>query len=270
MSPCIALKNIAVVAQGRALLDITDLQIGAGERIAIVGSNGAGKTTLLRLLSGFVPPSYGSPVVLGHSLHKTMRASALRQLRAGVGQVMQGLHLVGRLSAQDNVLIGCLARVQGWRSWTRWYAPADITLAQAALHAVGMLARAQTRTDTLSGGERQKVAIARLLMQRPQLILADEPTAALDPAAALEVCKLLVKAAGSATLITVVHNPALIPLLAERVIGLKQGQVAFDLHVDALDDQRLTDLYRATPLEPSTHWQVDASTPSTSSHTSPP
>ncbi|MGB8149132.1 MAG: ATP-binding cassette domain-containing protein, partial [Azonexus sp.] len=107
-----------------------------------------------------------------------------------------------------------------------------------------------------SGGERQKVAIARLLMQGPRLILADEPTAALDPAAAAEVCHLLRKAAAEATLITVVHNPSLLPLLADRVIGLRQGRIAFDLPIAAVDDEKLVNLYRPDAGEESQHWQL--------------
>ena len=254
----VVLDKVVVAVAGRTLLDVSSLTIGSAERVAIVGANGAGKSTLLRVLNGFVVPSYGTLQVLGQTLGPAMTRSDLRHLRSRVGQVMQELHLVSRLSAIDNVLIGCLARVTGWRSWVRWHARADLELAQEALHSVGMLAKAQVRTDQLSGGERQKVAIARLLMQAPHLILADEPTAALDPAAAVEVCKLLVQAARGAALITVVHNPALIPLLADRVIGLKAGKIAFDLPVAALDDERLTDLYRAAPMEPFAHWQLSS------------
>ncbi|HSG21550.1 MAG TPA: ATP-binding cassette domain-containing protein, partial [Azonexus sp.] len=227
-----------------------------GERIAIVGHNGAGKSTLLRLLSGFMHPAHGQAHVLERNLSQPLPARQLRALRVELGQVMQGLHLVSRLSALENVLIGSLGRVTGWRSWTRCFPAHEVTRAEAALHAVGLLPRAQTRADKLSGGERQKVAIARLLMQGPRLILADEPTAALDPSAASEVCQLLVKAAAEATLITVVHNPSLLPLLAERVIGLKQGRVAFDLPIAAVDDEKLMTLYRPDSGNASQHWQL--------------
>ncbi|PKO89480.1 MAG: hypothetical protein CVU18_04025 [Betaproteobacteria bacterium HGW-Betaproteobacteria-12] len=235
----IALQAVCCVAAERTLLDIASLHIGHGERVAIVGHNGAGKSTLLRLLNGFMPATLGSVQVLGHDLSQRLPTAELRRLRRQVGQIHQGLHLVGRLTALENVLIGSLGRIGGWRSWLRCFPADEVARADAALHAVGLLARAATRADRLSGGERQKVAIARLLLQRPALILADEPTAALDPAAASEVCHLLAQAAAGATLITVVHNPTLLPVLAERVIGLKQGRVAFDLPVAAVDDLTL-------------------------------
>ena len=258
--PCITLHEVRCAAEGRVLLEIDQLTINHGERIAIVGHNGAGKSTLLRLLSGFMPPSYGQIEVLGHSLSQPLPGADLRALRVELGQVMQGLHLVARLSARENVLIGSLGRVTGWRSWTRCFPAHEVNRAEAALQAVGLLPRAQTRADKLSGGERQKVAIARLLMQGPRLILADEPTAALDPSAATEVCQLLVKAAAKATLITVVHNPALLPLLAERVIGLKNGRIAFDLPLAAVNDEKLLNLYRPAAAQESTVSSNDSRT----------
>ncbi|MDD2741976.1 MAG: ATP-binding cassette domain-containing protein [Rhodocyclaceae bacterium] len=257
----IALRQVCCIADGRALLDIGTLDIRPGERVAIVGHNGAGKSTLLRLLTGFASLTHGRVEVLGRDLSARPTPEQLRALRHEVGQIHQGLHLVGRLSALENTLIGSLGRVAGWRSWVRYFPAQERASAEAALHAVGLLPRARTRADKLSGGERQKVAIARLLLQRPKLILADEPTAALDPAAASEVCHLLAQAAQSATLISVVHNAALLPLLAERVIGLKNGRIAFDLPLAAVDDQKLVNLYRPDQFAPTVPWQMRESEP---------
>ena len=260
LPPVIQVEGLVCHAAGRAVLDIQALQITAGERVAIVGHNGAGKSTLLRVLSGFVQPSHGRVVVLGREFGATRRlsASALRGLRTEVGQVMQGLHLVQRLTAQENVLIGALGGQPGWRSWVRWPTAAEREAADRALSAVGLLAKAGQRADRLSGGERQKTAIARMLMQRPLLIFADEPTAALDPLAASEVCTLLARAAAGATLLTVVHNPSLLPLLADRVIGLKQGRVAFDVPVADAGDALLARLYR--PDDDAARLPMDAHT----------
>ncbi len=229
----IHLDGVVCTLGDKVALDIDRLTIAPGERVAIVGQNGAGKSTLLRLLSGFARPERGTITVLGQRLPTRAAPRPLTGLRREIGQVFQGLHLVQRLSALDNVLIGALGRLTGWRTWLRCHRAADIAEAETALREVGLLAKAEVRVDRLSGGERQKVAIARMLMQRARLILADEPTAALDPQAAAEVCALLARAAHGETLVSVVHNPTLLPLLADRVIGLRQGQIVFDLPVAA-------------------------------------
>lgn len=239
----IKIENLQCMIDGRLLLDIPQLSVVEGERIAIVGHNGAGKSTLLKLLTGFMQPTSGKLIVLGRSLHESIDKVNLRNLRSEIGQVLQGLHQVARLSAIDNVLIGCLGRYRNWRSLLSLYPSVEIERAYAALEAVGLAMHAQLRADKLSGGERQRVAIARLLMQQPQLILADEPTAALDPGAAADVCKLLVSAAKSAALITVVHSPSLLPMLATRVIGLKQGRLVFDLPIEEISENNLKLLY---------------------------
>lgn len=255
-APCIILNNVCCQIDGQTLLDIPALTVAQGERVAVIGHNGAGKSTLFKVLTGFLQPTHGTVQVRGRSLTTIRNAREWRLLRREIGQVMQGLHLVGRLSALDNVLIGALGRVGGWRSWTRFFPATEIQRAEAALQQVGMLARAATRADQLSGGEKQKIGVARMLMQSPRLILADEPTAALDPTAAAEVCQLLVAVAADATLLTVVHNPALLPVLADRVIGLRQGKVAFDLPVSLVGDCQLVGLYRPLGSEPQAHWQV--------------
>ncbi len=250
----VELHGVRCTAGGRTLLEVDSLAIAVGERVAIVGHNGAGKSTLLQLLNGFVTPTDGVVEVLGRRLAPPPAAD-LRALRRDVGQVMQGLHLVARLSALDNVLVGCLGRVGGWRSWTRLFPVHEAVAAREALHAVGLGERCATRADRLSGGERQKVAIARMLLQRPRLILADEPTAALDPAAAGEVCAQLAKTAGTdggVTLLSVVHSPALLPLLCERVIGLAHGRIVFDRPLAAVGDDGLASLYRPPPVPPRT------------------
>lgn len=242
--PAVAIEHLQCRLGEQTRLNIDALRVAEGERVAVVGPNGSGKSTLLRVLGGYAPVAAGVTQVLGCDLRPAPGREDLRRLRSQIGQVMQGLHLVPRLSAVENVLIGCLGRIGGWRTWARLFPEPEIDQAHAALRAVGMLALADQRADRLSGGERQKVAIARMLLQRPRLILADEPTAALDPAAAVEVCELLARAAQGATLITVVHNPALLPLLAERVIGLQQGEVAFDLPIAQVSAAILQQLYR--------------------------
>ena len=219
----VRLDGVVVRSGPRTLLHVPHLQVTAGERVALVGPNGAGKSTLLRLLGGAVVPSQGRVAVLGRTVagEGPLTPAEWRQLRAEVGQVMQGLHLVPRLSALDNAVLGALAQA-----------------------------------DRLSGGERQKVSLARLHLQRPRLVLADEPTAALDPTATRMACAVLNAlnappagehpgrpGARGATLITVVHDTALLPRLADRVVGLNAGHVAFDLPLSAVTPDRLEALY---------------------------
>lgn len=219
--------------------------------MAVIGPNGAGKSTLLRTIGRAVTPDGGSLRVLDRAWApdriSPYARDDLRRHHKEIGQVMQGLHLVSRLTARENVIVGALARpgaISPWRGWTRLY-PARIRAeADAALRSVGLADHAETRTDCLSGGERQKVCIARLQLQRPRLILADEPTSALDPGAAAQACTALRYAATSATLITVVHQASLLPMLADRVIGMASGGVQFDLPRDQVDAGLLDRLYR--------------------------
>lgn len=240
---CIQAHKLRCDIQGKTILSIDTLSIQHGERIAIVGHNGAGKSTLIKLLTGFMHCSSGSLKVLDREMNTDLSSNDLRLLRKDIGQVLQGLHLVARLTALDNILIGSLGRLSGWKSLAGIYPQEEIQRACQALDAVGLNLKADTRTDKLSGGEKQRVAIARMLMQKPRLILADEPTAALDPGAAAEVCELLVNSARDATLITVVHNPTLLPVLAQRVIGLKAGRIIFDVPTAEVNEQRLQLLY---------------------------
>ncbi len=253
-APAIEINALRCVApDGRTTLTIAHLAIAQGERVAIIGPNGAGKSTLLRCLTGFATPQQGELRVLGRHVRPHMAAQALRQLRCEVGQVLQGLHLVQRLSAQENVLIGAMARLHGWRSWARCFPPTETAQALQALAAVGLRHKADERADRLSGGERQRVAVARLLMQQARLVLADEPTASLDPAAAADICRLLREGLPGTTLVAVVHQAQLLPQLAERVIGLRQGRVVFDGPVATLTPGMLAELYDTQDPKPHTN-----------------
>lgn len=265
MTAAVQLEGVQVMAAGRVLLDVPRLVVDTGERVAIVGPNGAGKSTLLKAIGALVPAQRGRMVVLGRSLgpdeperpdaHGRTGRHERRALRCETGLLMQGLHLVPRLSARENVLIGALARLQGadaLRSCCRWYPKHLVAEADAALAALGLADRAGTRADRLSGGERQKVALARLQLQRPRLVLADEPTSALDPVATREVCEALraVAAEPGRTLVTVVHDLELLPLLATRVIGIADGHIRWDRPLADVVPSELQDLYERPADKP--------------------
>ena len=223
----IDIRDLEVSVGSRRLLRIPELRVGPGERIAIVGPNGAGKSSLLRVLGGSLAASQGHVVVLGRDLTQTgaagMSRGEWRRLRAEVGQVMQGLHLVPRLSALENVVLGALARPDAmplWRSWTRLYPAPLLKEALHALTALGLLEQAHTRTDRLSGGERQKLSLARLRIQHPRLVLADEPTSALDPSATQEACRYLCAITDGATLLGA-DDKAGVAVLARTCFGKK-------------------------------------------------
>jgi phosphonate transport system ATP-binding protein len=244
MNAVVQAQGLQVSAGLQVLLRGLDLQIQPGEQVALVGHNGAGKSSLLRALSGFAQVTQGQLNVLGTDLSQARAPTLLRQLRCQVAQVHQGLHLIGRLSALDNVLIGGAGRFTSPRSWWRRWPAAERDASMAALARVGMAHAATRRTDALSGGERQKVAIARALHQQAPLLLADEPTASLDAQAAADVIALLASVARErgATLICVIHDLDLVPRLAQRAIALRRGGVVADLAVDAHTPARLREL----------------------------
>lgn len=263
MTPAVRLEAVRVAVGPRVVLDLPHLTIDPGERLAIVGPNGAGKSTLLKLLGGLVEAQQGQVQVLGRHVSGATgparslargpaSARARRSLRRETGLLMQGLHLVPRLTARENVLVGALGHLRGrdaWRSLLRWYPAACVAQADTALAALGLSGRADTRADRLSGGERQKVALARLQLQRPRLVLADEPTSALDPAATQQVCAALVAAAADPgqTLVTVLHDLELLPRLATRVVGLAAGRLQWDLPVGDVTPTLLHALYGPAP-----------------------
>jgi phosphonate transport system ATP-binding protein len=219
-----------------------DLRIEPGERVALLGPSGAGKSTLLALMNGSLPASSGSVQVLGEDLHG-LSLRRLRGVQARIGFVHQRLHLVEQLRVVHNVNAGRLAH---WGTATAlrsliW--PVDMDGARRALDAVGLAGALLEPTARLSGGERQRVAIARALVQRPRLLLADEPVSSLDPARAEAVLGLLIGCAGDGTMVLSLHQPELARRHCTRAVGLRAGRVVFDVPVDRLRAGLLDPLY---------------------------
>lgn len=244
--PAIEARGLQVSVGGRVLLHNIGFAVAAGERVALVGHNGAGKSTLLQALTGFRPVMHGSLRVLDTELAARRDPRALRRLRCRVAQVHQGLHLVGRLSALDNVLIGGAGRRVSPMPWLQRWPESERYAARAALSRVGLGWAADRRCDTLSGGERQKVAIARALHQDAPVLLADEPTASLDSKAADEVMDLFAQLVVErrSTLVCVVHDLDLLPRLADRALVLRSGSVLADVAVTSRTPGQLRELLK--------------------------
>ncbi|MGY1717192.1 phosphonate ABC transporter ATP-binding protein [Geodermatophilus sp. SYSU D01106] len=220
-----------------------DLTVRPGERVAVVGASGAGKSTLLAVANGGVPPSAGAVEVLGRD-PAALRGRELRRLRARVGTVHQSLELAGPLRVVHDVNAGRLGAWSTARAAWSLVRPQGVTEVLAALDRVGLADRVFDRTDTLSGGQRQRVAVARVLVQRPDLVLADEPASALDPLLADRVLGLLAETAGrGGALVAALHDPALALRHCDRVVGLSGGRVVLDAPAAALSVPDLATFY---------------------------
>jgi len=221
-----------------------DLTVAAGERVAVVGASGAGKSTLLGVLNGSVTPTQGSVRVLGTD-PSALRGRALRRLRARTGTVHQHLELVGPLRVVHNVNAGRLGFWSAARAVRSLVQPQGVDDVRTALERVGLGDRVFERTDRLSGGQRQRVALARLLVQRPELVLADEPASALDPALADQALELLGELAvdRGGALLACLHDPELVLRHCDRVVGLVDGRVVLDTRAEALSLAELERFY---------------------------
>lgn len=227
------------------ILDGISLSVPRGQAVALIGSNGAGKSTLLRCCLRLIEPNDGVIRLLGEDV-RALSPAGLRRLRAQVGFVFQKHNLVGQLSVLSNVLHGAQARASGPRTWFHGLAPR--ALREEAMHCldlVGLADFAARRADRLSGGQSQRVAIARTLMQRPHLMFADEPVASLDPNAGEEVMELfaeLIRQQGL-TLVFTSHHIDHALSFADRVIALRGGRIEIDEPSGRLEARDLRGIY---------------------------
>jgi phosphonate transport system ATP-binding protein len=231
-------------AETRAL-DGVDLTVPAGQMLAILGASGSGKSTLLRTLNGLVVPTSGTVKVLDTDVTKA-RGRQLRELRCDVGFIFQQFGLVGRLSVMENVLSGALGRIRFPRAGVLSY-PRSLRLdALGNLERVGLGDRAFQRSDTLSGGQQQRVAIARTLMQRPTVLLADEPVASLDPETSAAVLSLLLEICREKglTVIASLHQVELARGWADRLVGMRAGRVVLDGSAKDISSDEVMEIYR--------------------------
>jgi phosphonate transport system ATP-binding protein len=220
-----------------------DLSVPAGQMCVVLGPSGAGKSTLLRCLNRLTEPTAGEIEIGGTGAPRTRRE--LRELRRHIGMIFQDHNLVPRLSVLKNVLAGRLAGMPALPAALQLFPRTDVDIALDALRRVALAERAMDRADRLSGGQQQRVGIARALAQRPQVILADEPVASLDPSTARVVLDDLRRAAhelGIAVLCNL-HQVEYALEFADRIVGICAGEVVFDGRPSELDPPTLARIY---------------------------
>jgi len=239
------LQSVTLVhPNGQRALSGVSLAARRGERIAVIGSSGAGKTTLLRLLASSMRPTDGRVEVLDARPWQ-LSAGKLRRLRSRIGMVHQVPPLPPRQRVITAILAGRLGVWPWWRSLLSLIYPADISGARDELARLDLADRLFDRCDGLSGGQLQRVGVARVLYQKPEVILADEPVSSMDPALANYTINLLVAEATArgVTLVASLHAVDLALRWFPRIIGLKAGEIAFDLTPALVTEQALRDLY---------------------------
>jgi len=245
------LDRVSKQFDGRiAAVDDLDLKVRRGEKLALIGPSGAGKTTLFRMLNLTIPPTSGVLLFDGLDVSR-LSGRRLREVRRRIGTVYQQHNLVPRLPVIHNVLSGRLGGWSLWQALRSLIRPKEVELAYEALSQVGIPEKLYDRTETLSGGQQQRVAIARTLVQNPEVILADEPVSSVDPALAAGIVRLLIdlSEAHRKTLIMNLHSVDLALAHFPRVIGLKDGKISFDLPAAEVTDEHLAALYAASQAE---------------------
>src|SRR5262245_44717820 len=229
---------------GDLALKGVDIDVPDGQVMALIGPSGAGKSTLIRCVNRLVEPTSGSIALNDVDIVK-LGAAELRRARRRMGMIFQEYALVERLSVMENVLTGRLGYVGFWQSWLRRFPQSDIDAAFRLLERVGLDHMADKRADELSGGQRQRVGICRALIQNPELLLVDEPTASLDPKTSRQIMRLIRELCEERKLSAIIniHDVMLAQMFAERIVGLRLGEIVYDGPPDELTPAVLTSIY---------------------------
>jgi phosphonate transport system ATP-binding protein len=229
---------------GDEALKQVDLEVPIGQVLGLIGPSGAGKSTLIRCINRLVEPTSGS-VTLNDVELTQLGSRRLRKSRRKIGMIFQEYALVERLSVMENVLSGRLGYVGFWSSWFRRFPQSDITEAFRLLDRVGLAHMVDKRADELSGGQRQRVGIARALIQDPELLLVDEPTASLDPKTSRQIMRLICELCEERDLSAIIniHDVALAKMFVQRIVGLQLGSIVYDGKPSNLDASVLTQIY---------------------------
>ena len=229
---------------GDLALQGIDLSIPNGQVLALIGPSGAGKSTLIRCINRLFEPTNGSAILNEVNLTK-LSSRALRKSRRKMGMIFQEYALVERLTVMENVLSGRLGYVGFWKSFLRRFTKKDVNEAFRLLDRVGLLEMADKRADELSGGQRQRVGICRALIQDPDLLLVDEPTASLDPKTSRQIMRLineLCQERGLTAIINI-HDVLLAQMFSQRIVGLALGNIVYDGSPEGLTPEVLTKIY---------------------------
>ncbi|MFD2472925.1 phosphonate ABC transporter ATP-binding protein [Amycolatopsis silviterrae] len=236
---------------GTLALDDVSLTVESGEVVVLLGRSGSGKSTLLRHVDGLQRPTSGTVTVLGTDVGRA-GGGELRRLRRRIGFVFQQFHLIGSLTVLENVCSGALGRLRGPRLGLLSYPKRLRHEALDELDRVGLADRALQRADTLSGGQQQRVAVARALLQRPEILLADEPVASLDPESSAQVMRLIreISAERRLTVLCSLHQLDLALSWGDRIVGLRAGRTVLDAPAAGLDRERAMELYAGVAAEP--------------------
>jgi phosphonate transport system ATP-binding protein len=249
----LSIENISVTYrnQREPALQNVSLQLKQGEFVGIIGSSGAGKSTLIRCINLLVRPTSGRIVWNGAKLTK-LKERELRNVRTNIGMIFQQFQLVPRLNVLTNVLLGTLGSRSSWKNWSGYFSNEEQELALQSLEQVGLEPYARQRVEHLSGGQQQRVAIARLILQNPQIILGDEPVASLDPVISRSIMDILLQIHKRKGLITILnlHDVELAKQYATRIIGLSHGKVVFDGNPDEVTPEIQHMIYLGTPKSP--------------------
>jgi phosphonate transport system ATP-binding protein len=221
-----------------------DLDVPDGQVMALIGPSGAGKSTVIRCINRLVEPTAGT-VALNDTEITGLGSAELRRVRRRMGMIFQEYALVERLTVMENVLSGRLGYVGFWQSWLRRFPQSDITEAFRLLERVGLDHMANKRANELSGGQRQRVGICRALIQNPELLLVDEPTASLDPKTSRQIMRLIKELCAERKLSAIIniHDVMLAQMFAERIVGLRLGEIVYDGPPDKLTPAVLTSIY---------------------------
>lgn len=258
-APAIRVHNLSKTFrkgfQTTQALDEVSVTVEAGEMVALIGASGSGKSTLMRHISGLMlsDRSPGSMIeVLGYPVQEQGRlARGVRAIRGRVGVIFQQFNLVDRLSLLTNTVLGVLGQIPAWRGWLGLFSSEEKLRALEALRRVGIDQYAAQRASTLSGGQQQRAAIARALVQRAEIVLADEPIASLDPESARRVMENLarINREDGITVVVSLHQVDFATRYCPRTVALRDGQVVYDGPSEALTHDFLRELYGAAGEE---------------------